>query len=170
MKIIINEGIQNDIIKLLEKKSWSEIRWGGGILPYCPKTKRFLLQQRAKNITSPNQWSVWGGKSDEGETIKECCKREFIEESGYKGRVSKMIRLTTNRKKDFTWYNFLGFIPKEFKPPMVNKKTVDGEIEVQDYKWVTIDELEDFTLGKMHTGLKFTIKKDLKKIKKHCNL
>lgn len=145
-------------------------RWGGGVLPYCPVTKRFLLQQRADTITSPNEWTVWGGKSDKGETIEQCCEREFREESGFEGKITKMVKMYTHKKKSFTWYNFIGFVAKEFKPPMVGKVTIDGEIEVQNYKWLTLDEIIEFKGGKKHSGLNALIKQDEKKIRKLCSL
>jgi 8-oxo-dGTP pyrophosphatase MutT (NUDIX family) len=115
-----------------------------GIFPYCPETKRFLIAQRGPNISDPNLWACFGGGADEGESVEETALREFREESGYQGQVklSKVRWDTYNKKDRCVFYTYLGYVPKEFIPSMVGQETIDGDIETQAAKWVTVKQLE----------------------------
>jgi 8-oxo-dGTP pyrophosphatase MutT (NUDIX family) len=114
-----------------------------GILPYCPTTKRFLISQRGPDITEPNKWVCFGGKADDGETEQYTAIREFREESGYKGKVKLINKPFYNYNKldGFKFATFIGLVPNEFIPTTINKETVDGDIEIQDAKWIDKQQL-----------------------------
>lgn len=113
-----------------------------GILPYCPKTGRYLIAKRGPTISNPNQWTNFGGKADKGENPAQTAVREFKEESGYKGSVRLNRPIPTKNNKDgITFYNFIGEVPAEFQPTTIGKKTVDGDVEVSASKWVTKEQL-----------------------------
>ena len=113
-----------------------------GILPYCPKTGRYLIAKRGPDISNPNQWTNFGGKADKGENPAQTAVREFKEESGYKGSVRLNRPIPTKNNKDgMTFYNFIGEVPAEFQPTTIGKKTVDGDVEVSASKWVTKEQL-----------------------------
>jgi 8-oxo-dGTP pyrophosphatase MutT (NUDIX family) len=156
MKIIVLEGIINN---------WKG-DFGAAVLPLCKKTGRFLLAKRGSKITYPNQWTNFGGGSNQGETPENTARREFKEESGYKGKISKLIKSYIHKKTGYTFHNFIGLVSTEFKPPMVNKVTVDGDIEVSDYIWATYNEIisNKFPFGTLHYGIKDMFKTDRKKI------
>ncbi len=119
------------------------IKLAAGILPYCPSTKRFLISKRGPNINEPNKWVCFGGKADDGETVEQTATREFREESGYEGKVKLINKPYENHNKQdgFTFVTFVGIVPDEFTPTTINKKTVDGDVEISDAKWVTAKKL-----------------------------
>lgn len=139
-----------------------------GILPYCPKTGRYLIAKRGPNISNPNQWTNFGGKADKGENPAQTAVREFKEESGYKGSVRLTRPIPTKNNKDgITFYNFIGEVPAEFQPTTIGKKTVDGDVEVSASKWVTKEQLIGLIGNSiLHPGfnkflnLKFNINED----------
>lgn len=146
--IIISESL------LIEAKKDVKINHGAGIIPVCKKTGKLLLQKRGRYISSPNLWGSWGGMGEKGETPRQTALREFEEESGYTGSILKMQHVFTDTKRDgFKFYNYFVTVPKSFTPSTIGKKTTDGDIEVQDYKWLTFDELKKFR-GKLHPGIK----------------
>jgi 8-oxo-dGTP pyrophosphatase MutT (NUDIX family) len=121
-----------------------------GILPYCPETKRYLLNYRSSTVNDPNVWNCWGGGVDDGETFKQAARRELEEESGYKGET-KLRGLYKTRVKgnspSFEFQMFVADIPKEFEP-VINDES-DG------YKWVTLSEMS--SIEPKHWGLSLTI-------------
>lgn len=140
---------------------------GAGILPVSKKTGKILIQKRGRNIDYPNQWATFGGKGEDGESPEQTAKREFKEESGYSGKLSKFQKLDVQRKKKFVFHNFIALVDDDFKVSTINKKTDAGHIEVQDAKWLSLDELESFS-GRLHYGLKRLLRSANKnKIKKY---
>jgi len=140
-----------------------------GILPYCPKTGRYLIAKRGANISNPNQWTNFGGKANKGENPAQTAVREFKEESGYKGSVRLNRPIPTKNNKDgITFYNFIGEVPAEFQPTTIGKKTVDGDVEVSASKWVTKEQLMGLIGNSiLHPGfnrflnLKFNVKENM---------
>lgn len=114
-----------------------------GILPYCIKSKRFLISQRGPDITEPNKWVCFGGKADNGESPQQTAIREFREESGYDGKVKLINKpfINHNKQDGFTFVTYIGIVPDEFIPTTINKKTVDGDVEISDAKWITKEVL-----------------------------
>lgn len=118
------------------------MKLAAGILPYCPKTQRFLLAKRGPMISNPNQWTNFGGKADKGESPAQCAVREFREESGYRGKVKLQNPLPVKNKDGFVFVNYIGLVPEEFQSTTIGKKTVDGDIEVSAAKWLTKAQLQ----------------------------
>jgi ADP-ribose pyrophosphatase YjhB (NUDIX family) len=56
-----------------------EIKRCSGVLVKCED--KVLLCKRNKEKTFPGMWSIPGGGMEEGESSKECAKREFFEET-----------------------------------------------------------------------------------------
>lgn len=161
MKIILNENIF-----LLER-----LEYAAGVLPIAKTTGRILIHKRAPQLPNGDTWVTFGGKPDPNETPKQTARREFREESGYDGPIYKMQSAHLyKRKSGFKFYNNLILLPYEFKVKTINKKTIDGEIEVADAKWVTLDELKN--MKGLHFGLKDLLKNSEEQIrnyiKKYC--
>ena len=128
-----------------------------------------LLQLRGKNTNMPNYWGCFGGKLDSKEKIIEGALREFKEESGYQGNIEKLKLIHINKNKDkekFLFYSYVGFLKENIQTPMVGKVTVDGEVESDDAKYFSLDDV--FSL-KLHPGTLFTFKSKLKEIKQYIN-
>lgn len=150
MKIIITE---RQIKHLLYEK----LEYAAGVLPIAKSTGRILIHKRGHDIPHGGTWATFGGKPDPNETPKQTARREFREESGYKGTISKMVPIHIyKRKNGFKFYNNLILVPNEFKVTMIDKETVDGEVEVIDAKWITLDELKK--MKDLHFGVKDLIK------------
>lgn len=148
MKIIVSENLFN--MKLPKHAA--------GVLPICKTTGRILLCKRGSKISNPNQWANLGGKCNIGESPYETAIREFYEESGCILSVKLIPSYIDEHDDGFKYHNFIGLVDGEFVPK-VNKMTVDFDIEIADYKWLTFDELLKFDKDKLHFGIKQIIKK-----------
>lgn len=94
---------------------------------------KVFIAQRAKPDGDEGLWEFPGGKAEEGETLKECLKRELMEEFGIEVKVGRFLTKVpfTKNNKDYVMHMFL--VPS-FK----------GEIELRDHKqadWISLDEL-----------------------------
>lgn len=126
--------------------------FASGVYPICINSKKILLCKRAPNLDShPNKWSNLGGMSNSYETPYENAVREFFEESGRYIPITLIPSLIEETKDGFKFYNFLGIVDYEFIP-ITNKLTVDLEIEITDYKWLTLDEFFKFPSKQLHPG------------------
>jgi 8-oxo-dGTP pyrophosphatase MutT (NUDIX family) len=116
---------------------------GAGIVPFCPRTNRFLLAHRSPYVNEPNTWGVFGGKIDGDENPVEAARRELVEELGYTGPM-KIRELTIFRHQSFVFHNYIGLVAQEFDDH-------DLDWETQDAQWFAIDEFPK----NLHFGLKY---------------
>lgn len=149
------------------KNTSDGVFWGnvaGGVLPICKSTKRILVAYRSAHVQEPHTWGVWGGKIDEedGEVQSEvdsAVKREFLEESGFNGKIELIPSYKfVTKDKTFKYYNFIGLLDEEFEP------TLDWETE--NYKWLTYEEM--IKLTPLHFGLVKLIEEDHNTILSYC--
>lgn len=130
----------------------NRVDFAAGVYPICLKTKKILLCKRGPNLESePNKWSNLGGKSNSYETPYENAAREFFEESGRYIPIKLIPSYISEKKNGFKYYNFLGIVDYEFIP-LTNKITSDFEVEITDYKWLSLDEFLKFPKNKLHWG------------------
>jgi len=128
------------------KGYWGDM--GAGILPYCPKTERFLLSLRSIYVNEPGTYGIWGGKLDEGETDpKQAALREFDEETQYRGKM-EIKPLCVFKTDGFEYHNFLGVVDAEFTPDISECWENDG------YKWVKLEEMKNMNL---HFGVDYIL-------------
>ena len=142
-------------------------RWGNmgaGILPYCQKTRRFLLSFRSKYVLEPHTWGIWGGKVDEEDmdNIKDAAVRELQEETRYNDEIF-LLPSYVYQEKGFTYYNFIGIVREEFEP-ILDWENENDVIETEDYRWVTLDEL--LMIKPKHFGLNALIDNNWTQLKK----
>lgn len=129
-----------------------------GILPICAKTGRILMVRRGLHQSNPGTWACFGGKFEEGvdKEPKDNAKREFKEESKFKGRYKiSNFPLHINKSNHDTFYMYVGIFDEEFTPDIG-----DGE-EAMDYGWFSLDEMPEALLG----GFKEAIQKKQKTLK-----
>lgn len=118
---------------------------GAGIIPYCPKTKRFLLALRSQYVNEPGTWGLLGGKIDNDENPLDAAKRELSEEINYHGKLDiKFLKLF--QSGNFKFHNFLGIVEEEFSP-------TELDWETEKVQWFALNEFPD----NLHFGIKFII-------------
>lgn len=106
-------------------------RQGAGCIFFAQDTKRFGIFHRSGAVLEPYTWGGVGGAIDQGEDPKRAVTREAYEEAGYRGPLD-LRPLYIFRDKSFQYTNFVGVVPKEFRP-VFNWENVDA-------KWVTLGE------------------------------
>ncbi len=126
---------------------------GSGILPFCNKTKRFLINHRSNYVNEPNTWGIWGGKIDDDERPSEAALRELREECGYTGHI-ELIDAYVFRSSGggFTFYNFIGIVDDEFIPQL--------DWESKGYEWIEYDDL--LIKDNLHFGLEMLLENSSK--------
>jgi 8-oxo-dGTP pyrophosphatase MutT (NUDIX family) len=141
-------------------------RIAAGILPICKETGRILLCKRADNVDNPGVWAGIGGgleskKGESEENIIEVAKREFIEETTFKGYYSiipSYIYITSNG--GFKYYNFIGLFDHEFEPKLNEEHT--------EYKWFSLSDAEELPNEEIHFGIRLLFLNDPDIIKKYA--
>jgi 8-oxo-dGTP pyrophosphatase MutT (NUDIX family) len=124
-----------------------------GVLCVARDTGKILVAFRSQWVSSGQTWCGIGGKVEEGEDFAEAARREFVEETGYKGPMTMHAAYIFNdRKVGFSYHNFIGIIPVQFEPAP-NKKT---EWENEAFEWLTLEELYD--LDNKHFGLDYLLR------------
>jgi A/G-specific adenine glycosylase len=105
------------------------------------KGEHVLIAQRAQADMFGGMWEFPGGKQEEGESLKSCLKREIKEELGVKIKVREEIGVfdTTYTHFRVTLHAFLCQLDRGTPQP----------IEVDDLRWVTLDELDDYPMSKL---------------------
>ena len=150
----------NKLIQLILESPEPTKFWGkrgAGVLIFCKSTQRFLLGLRSAFVDQPNTWGVFGGAIDGNESPNQAAIRELHEEIGYNGEVI-LHTLDIYRKGTFTFHNFIGIVPEEFRPKL--------DHETKDAKWFS---LKDFPKN-LHFGMERLVpilqKKNLTESKK----
>lgn len=124
--------------------------WGSkasGILPIAKDTGKILIGLRSESVNEPLTWGNFGGAigvDDYGRGEKELspsdnARKEMMEEVGYKGSM-ELVDSFVFEKNDFIYYNFLGIIPNQHD---ISESNSELNWEVNELKWVTLDELEN---------------------------
>ncbi|MCC6425680.1 MAG: NUDIX hydrolase [Phycisphaerales bacterium] len=95
---------------------------------------RLLMLQRRCDSKYPNAWCVPGGKIEEGESVVQCAKREFCEETGITATIEPLDEIDLGDTFRFAIYQaqFMG----EF-PPSVRIE----QDKFQGFGWFTTEEL-----------------------------
>jgi len=105
------------------------------------KGDRVLITQRFQDEMFGGMWEFPGGGLEDGELLKSGLKREIKEELGVKIKVDEEIGVfkTTYSHFSVTLHAFVC--------------TLRGgrlrSIRVDDFRWVTLDALEDFPMSKL---------------------
>jgi A/G-specific adenine glycosylase len=105
------------------------------------KDGRVLIAQRPQDEMFGGMWEFPGGGLEDGETLQTCLKREIKEELGVKIRVNEEIGVFKATYSHFrvTLHAFACAL-RGGRP---------RSLQVDDFRWVTLNELEDFPMGKL---------------------
>ena len=63
------------------------------------KNNQILLVKRALHLTNGGKFGLVGGFVDRDETLEEAVRREVLEETGYKVKVERMLRIKDSPKR-----------------------------------------------------------------------
>lgn len=102
---------------------------------------RVLIAQRPTDGLLGGMWEFPGGKQEEEEDLPTCLKREIKEELGVKIKVGEEIGVF---KHAYTHYK-VTLHAFACQLQQGEPKT----LQVDDLRWVTLEELEDFPMGKL---------------------
>jgi 8-oxo-dGTP diphosphatase len=81
------------------------------------------------------RWALPGGFVEEGETVEKAAEREAFEETGIKVKLVKFVGVYSDPKRDPRGTISVAFLAKPLS------KEVKGDVEVEDVKWFSLDEL-----------------------------
>lgn len=102
------------------------------------KDKKFLTTKRHPNKPAGALWEVTGGGILAGEEAIMSAKRELEEETGIKTNLDNFILIEKAIADYFFCYTYL--VVLDYNPSITLQKT-----ETIDYKWLSYDELYEFT-------------------------
>lgn len=124
----------------------------GGLL-YNSTTREVLLHLRdGHTLVEPNQWALFGGVSEDGETPRQCCVREWKEELGIEVDPTKLIPLVDYFDEGRGLYFHLFSMESDIKKSAM--KLGEG----MDFDWVPLENVFDLNLTKSATlGLRALI-------------
>lgn len=117
-----------------------------GTLFVSISTQRVLLNLRAAHKSHPQQWSLWGGMIESGETPREALLRELNEELGFIPDIEKIYPFDVYESKDgnFKYYSFISIVEDEFIP-VLNRESCG-------YSWMNLG----FWPKPMHQGARIS--------------
>lgn len=104
------------------------------------KDDKILITQRKPTQSNPLFWEFVGGTIEYGEDPRDCLKREVKEELDIEVKVGKIFEVSSTINHLNFHIILLGFYC-EFVSGKIQK------IEINDYKWVTLDEMDSFKMA-----------------------
>ena len=127
------------------KHKWKEFLTEGelktvGVVVCLNDKQQFLVIRRSNIDKRAGQWTLPGGHiDDEDNSIEQGAVRELKEEAGLECCPNDLVNLGTHgpKKHYFFTQTWTGTVNVDIPNP----KT--GEIEHDDYKWATINDIKD---------------------------
>jgi A/G-specific adenine glycosylase len=101
---------------------------------------RLLIAQRPLDGLLGGLWEFPGGKQEPGETLQETVRRELAEELGIEVEVGELLTVVKHAYSHF-----------RITLHVFDVVHIGGEprtAEVEDFAWVTLDDLDAYTFGK----------------------
>lgn len=93
------------------------------------------------------RWTVPGGWADIGQTPSECVLRELKEESGYDGRVLRLLALLDHQRQGHDpnpWHSYKAFFLCE-----VNGEPEEATLETSGVGFFRVDALPELSTGRV---------------------
>lgn len=139
------------------ENSEGEVFWGkqgAGVLCIAENTGRILLLKRSSEVQEPGTWGIPGGASEGKQSPIVTAKKELREETRYKGPI-ELHKSFVYRSGGFQFHNFIGYVPKEFRPVL--------DWENDRWGWFSFDKLP----SPLHFGVKALLQRgDMRKNRK----
>ena len=104
-----------------------------------------LIDRRPDKGLLGGLWEFPGGKIEPGETVEECIKREIKEEIDIEIEVGENLINLDHTYSDFKvtlYVHICSYLRGEAKP-----------IECQEIRWVSLEEIEQFTFPEANTKI-----------------
>lgn len=104
------------------------------------KGEKYLITKRPDDgRDNGGRWEFPGGKLDFGESPRESLKRELFEEMGITVAVEDLIEISSKVYSETLHVILVAFRCIHLKGEIQKK-------EIQDYAWVTIDEMSSYDI------------------------
>jgi A/G-specific adenine glycosylase len=110
------------------------------------KHDQVLITQRPEPGLLGGMWEFPGGKLQAGETLETCLKREIREELGIDVAVRNLFGIYHHA------YTHFKVSLNAFCCEMIDSNQ-PRPIQVQDFRWVTIPDMNDFPMGKIDRSI-----------------
>jgi A/G-specific adenine glycosylase len=133
-------GIADSLPVKRRKKALPHFDVAAGVIYKNGDRKQFLIAQRPAEGMLGGLWEFPGGKQEPGETLPETLARELMEELAIEVAVGEKL---TEVKHAFTHFRITLHA--------FHARHLAGEpqrIGVDDWRWVTLDELDAFAFAK----------------------
>ena len=103
----------------------------------CLKNNQIILVKRAPGVPSPGKWAIPGGFVDRDETCEQAALRELKEETGYSGKIGKLIKVIDNPNRKNEERQNISFVY------LINvvEKVGEHDDEVKAVEWFDLDKL-----------------------------
>ena len=118
---------------------------GAGAVLYSTVEKKFLFGLRSDQVMEPGTLGVFGGRIEEGDSVRETIENEIMEETGYFYPPSRVIPLKVYEDGDFRYHNHIAIVDQEFIP-MENW-------EHDRLLWMSLGEVMALDPSERHFGL-----------------
>lgn len=123
-----------------------------GVAVIWNEAGQILIDKRLPGGAFGRLWEFPGGKKEAGETIENCIKREILEELGIEIAVEEHLITVEHSYSEMRvtlhvyHCRYLGGTPKA--------------IECDEFKWVTLDNIEQFTFPQANHQIITALKKN----------
>lgn len=103
------------------------------------KDDKILLVKRTGKLLEGGKWALVGGFVDRDETIEEAIHREVLEETGWKIKNPKLLRIVDNPNRPNEDRQNIAFVYVCEASEQVGK----GDWENDEMKWFSFDQLPE---------------------------
>ena len=122
-----------------------------GVAVIWDKTGKILIDKRRSGGSFGGLWEFPGGKKEAGETIEDCIKREVLEELGIEVALEEHL-ITIE-------YNYSEIRVKLHVYHCRYLRGILQAIECDEFRWVTLDEIDRFTFPEANEQIITALKK-----------
>ncbi len=122
-----------------------------GVAVIWDETGKILIDKRRLGDSFGGLWEFPGGKKEAGETIENCIKREVLEELGIEVALEEHL-ITIE-------YNYSEIRVKLHVYHCRYLRGILKAIECDEFRWVTLDEIDRFTFPEANEQIITALKK-----------
>ena len=118
-------------------------KWGLTTRGICEFNDKFLLLKiRSKSAHDAGKWEIPGGKVKKCEFFDEALKREYLEETGLKVNVEKLLNVVENNYTACKTNERINSIQLIMKVTCESDEVIISE-EHDEYNWFSLDEVNE---------------------------